>query len=150
MCLFFLFSFFFPLFFLFVCSLANLLSNHGFKCNAKVALDKKKKITWLDIANAYASVPHNLIQIALQRTHAPEYFRDLVESYYNDTKIRFSTTQFTTEWQRVEKGIITGCTLSVVLFALTMTMLVMSAKDESKGPTMASGQRQESCRLWMM
>ena len=110
---------------------------------------KNLVITWLDIANAYGSVPHNLIQIALQRAHVPEYFRDLVESYYNDTKIRFSTAQFTTEWQRVEKGIITGCTLSVVLFALTMTMLVMSAKDESKGPTMASGQRQESCRLFM-
>ena len=30
-----------------------------------------------------------------------------------------------------------------------MTMLVMSVKDETKGPKMSTGQRQESCRLFM-
>ena len=30
-----------------------------------------------------------------------------------------------------------------------VTMLVMSLKDETKGPKMSSGQRQESCRLFM-
>ena len=50
----------------------------------------------------------------------------------------------------MEKSIITGCTLSVILFALTMTMLVMSVnKDETKGPKMTLGQLQESCRLLM-
>merc|ERR1712240_547678 len=63
--------------------------------------------------------------------------------------IRFTTKEFTTDWQRVEKGIITGYTLSVILFALSMTMLVMSVKDETKGPKISSGQRQESCRLFM-
>ena len=40
----------------------------------------------------------------------------------------------------------TGCTL---LFALTMTMLVMSVKGETKGPESATGQRQENTRLFM-
>ena len=106
-------------------------------------------ITWLDIANAYGSIPHNLIQTALQRAHVPETICNLVQDYYSQPRIRFTTNQFTTEWQHVEKGIITGCTLSVILFALTMTMLVMSVKDETKGPKMSSGQRQESCRLFM-
>ena len=110
---------------------------------------KNLVITWLDIANAYGSIPHSLIQLALQRAHVPEDIVNLVNDYYSDTSIRFSTKHFTTEWQRVEKGIITGCTLSVVLFALTMTMLVMTVKDETKGPKTASGQRQVSCRLFM-
>ena len=38
-------------------------------------------VVWLDIANAYGSIPHNLIQIALRRAHAPEGFYKLVESY---------------------------------------------------------------------
>ena len=63
--------------------------------------------------------------------------------------IRFTTKEFTTDWQRVEKGIITGCTLSVILFALSMTMLVMSVKDETKGPTTSSGQRQVNASLFM-
>ena len=106
-------------------------------------------VVWLDIANAYGSIPHSLIQLALRRAHVPEEVCKLVESYYADMKIRFTTKDFTTDWQRVEKGIITGCTLSVILFALSMTMLAMSVKEETKGPKTLSGQRQVSTRLFM-
>ena len=106
-------------------------------------------VVWLDIANAYGTIPHSLIQLALRRAHVPEEYCKLVESYYADMKIRFTTREFTTEWQRVEKGIITGCTMSVILFALSMTMLVMSVKDETKGPQTRSGQRQVNTRLFM-
>ena len=106
-------------------------------------------ITWLDIANAYGSIPHDVIQKALVKAHVPESTRSLIESYYSDVKIRFSTRSFTTEWQRVEKGIITGCTLSVILFALTMSWLVESAKNVTKGPMTSSGQRQPNTRLFM-
>ena len=106
-------------------------------------------VTWLDIANAYGSIPHSLIQIALRRAHVPDEICKLVESYYANVEIRFTTKDFTTDWQRVEKGIITGCTLSVVLFALSMTMLVMSVKEETKGPKTSSGQRQVNARLFM-
>ena len=106
-------------------------------------------VVWLDIANAYGSIPHDLIQLALRRAHVPEEFCKLVESYYANMNIRFTTKEFTTEWQRVEKGIITGCTLSVILFALSMTMLVMSVKDETNGPKTSSGQRQVNTSLFM-
>ena len=72
----------------------------------------------------------------------------MVENYYNNARIRFATRNFTTEWQRVEKGIITGCTLSVVLFSLAMTWIVMSVKKETKGPKM-SGNLQVNSRLLM-
>ena len=75
--------------------------------------------------------------------------KDLVKSYYAEVRIRFSTKEFTTEWQRVEKGIITGCTLSVILFVLAMTMLVEEAKRETKGPKTASGQQQTNTKLFM-
>ena len=106
-------------------------------------------VTWLDIANAYGSIPHNIIRIALERAHVPEKTRSLIDSYYKNVKIRFTTRDFTTDWQRVEKGIITGCTLSVVLFALTMSWLVESVKKDSKGPTTSTGQRQVNSRLFM-
>ena len=106
-------------------------------------------VTWLDIANAYGSIPHSLIITALQNTHVPERMQELVKSYYGEVNIRFSTPEFTTEWQRVEKGIITGCTLSVILFVLAMTMLVEDTKRETKGPKTASGQQQTNTRLFM-
>ena len=73
----------------------------------------------------------------------------LVTSYYNDVRIRFTTSKFTTDWQRVEKGIITGCTLSVMLFALTMSWLVESVRGAAKGPKTSSGQMQANSRLFM-
>ena len=48
----------------------------------------------------------------------------------------------------MEKGIITGCTISVNLFAIAMTMLVMSVRKETKGPT-ATGQERKNTRLFM-
>ena len=106
-------------------------------------------VTWLDLANAYGSIPHHIIMESLKNTHVPEKVQDLIRSYYDEVRIRFSTPAFTTEWQRVERGIITGCTLSVILFVLAMTMLVEEAKKETKGPKSASGQQQTNIRLFM-
>ena len=38
---------------------------------------------------------------------------------------------------------------SLVLFALTMTMLLLSTRKETKGPKLISGQQQENARLYM-
>ena len=110
---------------------------------------KNLVVTWLDIANAYGSIPHKFIFKALREAHMPEDVVQLVESYYSDARIRFATKNFNTKWQRVEKGIITGCTLSVVLFSLAMTWIVMSVKKETKGPRLASGNVQVNSRLFM-
>ena len=117
----------------------------------KEAKEEKKNlvVTWLDIANAYGSIPHSVISKALEAAHVPEAVRNLVSSYYSKVHIRFSTKSFTTRWQRVEKGIITGCTLSVILFALSMSWLIDSVRKETKGPVTSSGQRQVNSRLFM-
>ena len=110
---------------------------------------KNLVVTWLDISNAYGSIPHKLIGKALEAAHVSKEMIDLIGNYYENPKIRFATKHFTTDWQKLEKGIITGCTLSVVLFTLTMTWLVVSAKRETKGPKSTSGQQQENSRLFM-
>ena len=115
---------------------------------AKV-LKKNLVATWLDIADAYGSMPHQLTMIALRRAHVPEEIVTLIDSYYKDVSIRFSAEEFITEWQQLEKGIVTGCTLSVILFSLTMTMLVLTVREETKGPKSASGQQQQNTRLFM-
>ena len=117
----------------------------------KEARTEKKNLvaTWLDIADAYGSTPHQLIAIALRRAHVPEKVVEYIEDYYKEVSIRFTTDNFTTGWQQLEKGIVTGCTLSVVLFSLTMTMLMLSVKSETKGPRSSSGQQQQNTRLFM-
>ena len=68
---------------------------------------KNLVVTWLDIANAYGSIPHKFIFKALREAHMPEDVVQLVESYYSDARIRFATKNFNTNWQRVKKEMIT-------------------------------------------
>lgn len=45
-------------------------------------------------------------------------------------------------WHWLEKSIITGCTISMILFLLAMNMLVKSAEVEYRGPLTKSGVQQ--------
>ena len=65
---------------------------------------------WLDLGNAYGSVPHQLIESAMELYHILEKVQGIVRSYFGGMKIRFTFDDYTTSWQRVEKGIVTGWT----------------------------------------
>jgi hypothetical protein len=106
-------------------------------------------VLWLDLTNAYGSIPHKLVETALDRHHVPGKIRDLILDYYKSFKLRVTSGTVTSEWHRLEKGIITGCTISVILFALAMNMLVKSAEVECRGPLTKSGVRQPPIRAFM-
>ena len=42
--------------------------------------------------------------------------------HLNKLNIRFTMGNITTKWQRLEKGIMAGCTVSVVLFIAAMNL----------------------------
>ena len=65
---------------------------------------------WLDLGNAYGSVPHQLIESAMELYHILEKVQGIVRSYFGGMKIQFTVDDYTTSWQRVEKGIVTGWT----------------------------------------
>jgi len=44
-----------------------------------------------------------------------------------------------TAWQRLEKGIVTGCTSSVVLFVMGMNLIINPANKETRGPKTSTG-----------
>ncbi|XP_015259791.1 PREDICTED: uncharacterized protein LOC107104322 [Cyprinodon variegatus] len=106
-------------------------------------------VLWLDLANAYGSIPHKLVSKALTTYHVPEKITELIWDYYSGFSLRFTTGTTTSAWHRLEKGIITGCTMSVVLFALSMNMLVKAAEVECRGPLSRSGIRQPPIRAYM-
>ena len=97
-------------------------------------------VLWLDLANAYGSMPHKLVEEALKRHHVPPSVCDLIVDYYENFRLRAYSSTVTSEWQTLEKGIITGCTMSAVLFSLTMNMLVKAAEAECRGPLSANHQ----------
>ena len=54
-----------------------------------------------------------------------------------------------TRWQKLEKGIVTGCTVSVVLFIKGMNLLINAARRETRGPKTESGIYLPSSRCFM-
>ena len=114
---------------------------------------KEKKgelaVIWLDLANAYGTLPHQLIDITLQKYHVPEKVRKLLAHYYNNFKLRFTVEEFTTAWQFLEIGLVTGCTISEIIFAAAANLLVKAAEKKSRGPVLASGSKQPPTRVFM-
>lgn len=66
---------------------------------------------WLDLTNAYGMIPHKLVDLTLKTYHVAERFQKLVQCYYDGIKVCFTCGDFTTDWQRLEVGIVTGCTI---------------------------------------
>ena len=64
-------------------------------------------------------------------------------------KLRFTCGDFTTSWQNLEKGIVTGCTVSPILFIMGMNMIMNAAERETRGPRMKSGIYQPANRGYM-
>ena len=106
-------------------------------------------VVWLDLTNAYGSMPHKVVEETLKRYHVPEKVKNLIKQYYSRFFIRFTYNKGKTRWQQLEKGIITGDTISVILFSSAINLIVKSAEKECKGPVMTSGVRQPPAKAFM-
>jgi hypothetical protein len=58
-------------------------------------------VVWLDLANAFGSVPHKLVQKTLGQYHVPEKIRLIIKRYYEGLHARFTVDNYTTRWQRI-------------------------------------------------
>lgn len=96
-------------------------------------------MVWLDLANAYGTIPHQLIYTALQHYHVDSHVQKIITNYLDGIKLRFTVGDQLTRWQKLEKGIVTGCTVSVVLFIMGMNLLINAAQRETRGPRTESG-----------
>ena len=80
-------------------------------------------IAWLDIANAYGSVHHELIQFSMAHYHAPPEFCRLLQSWYSGLSGVISTNQWQTDTVPLKTGVYQGDPLSVVIFLTVMNTL---------------------------
>lgn len=97
-------------------------------------------VLWLDLANTYGSIPHKLIETTVDHHQIPSKIKDLILNYYRNSA---------SEWHQLEKGIITRCTISGILFALAMNMVVKATEVECRGPLSKSGIQQPPIRAFM-
>ena len=92
----------------------------------KEARAQKSNLTiiWLDIANAYGSIPHKLIVFALHRYGvSPQWIR-LIETYYKGIFSKSFSESATSAWHRHQRGIFAGCTLPMILFLADMNIIL--------------------------
>lgn len=106
-------------------------------------------VVWLDLAKAYPSIPHQLIRKALEYYCIPPEVVKLVMSHMSTLRMRFTVGSITTKWQKLEKGIMAGCTISVVLFIAAMNLLLKAGQTQCRGPKAEDGTRHPACRAFM-
>ena len=53
-------------------------------------------VLWLDLVNAYGSMPHKLVELTLQKYHVPEKIQGLLKHYFDHFKMRFTVGDYTT------------------------------------------------------
>lgn len=106
---------------------------HSWPADPWCKREKRRHGIWYaGMANAYASIVHKLMEIALIKHCVSGRMKDFMLDYYNSLRV---TTRTVTP---IEKGII-GCTVSVSLFALAMNMLIKLEEEACWGPVSRSG-----------
>lgn len=81
-------------------------------------------ITWLDLANAYGSVRHNLIQFALNWYHVPKQIQKLIFDYYEKLCATVTANNWSTGFFLFDIGLFQGCVLSTILFDCVFQLLL--------------------------
>ena len=77
---------------------------------------------WLDIANAYGSVTHQLIFFALERYGVHPLWIKIIQAYYEGLWSRCFSLNSPSGWHQHLRGIFTGCTASIILFLAAMNV----------------------------
>ena len=85
---------------------------------------KSVAVSWLDLANAYGSVHHSLIDFSLRHYHAPPQFLSTVQALYKGLHAKVITAEWETPVISLQKGVYQGDPLSVVIFNTVMNTLL--------------------------
>ncbi|XP_039590572.1 uncharacterized protein LOC120514312 [Polypterus senegalus] len=68
-------------------------------------------VLWLDLANAYGSIPHKLVETTLDWHHVPFKIKGLIMDYYSNFSLRVTSGSIASNWHRLEIGKVFDCSL---------------------------------------
>ena len=106
-------------------------------------------VIWLDLANAYGSVPHSLIWYSLEFFHIPGKLVKFLKCYFDNFRMRFTTREYTTSYQKLEVGIPMGCAISPMLFVMAMEVIIRATCVTCTGFEIEPGLRLPPIRAFM-
>jgi len=90
--------------------------------------DTDLSVVWLDLANAYGSVPHAAIAFALEFFWIPDHVIKIIMKYLEVYQISFQTPAYRTKNVSVEKGVAAGDTISALLFILVQEIITRATR----------------------
>jgi len=101
---------------------------------ASIIQEARKKhrslsVCWLDLANAYGSVHHQLIHFTLNNYHAPDKMMNIVSSLYSGLGATVTADGWATPVIPFQIGVYQGDPFSVVIFNTVMCTLIDALQD---------------------
>ncbi|GIY44232.1 retrovirus-related Pol polyprotein from type-1 retrotransposable element R2 [Caerostris darwini] len=92
---------------------------------------KELCLAWLDVTNAFGSIPHCAIDEALCAAKVGDTFRNLVNFVYEDCGTRLLTSEGLSPHIKIGAGIKQGCPLSGLLFNLYIDPVLRRVRSNS-------------------
>lgn len=92
---------------------------------------KNLSIAWLDLQNAFGSVPHSAINTTLKHMGLPDELLNLFGNLYDNSSSTFQTNEGATVPINILAGVKQGCPLSPILFNLTLETLLRAVISKS-------------------
>ena len=89
---------------------------------------KKLNLAWLDLRNAFGSIPHSVIHTTLTHMGAPPNLVEFVSNAYTGATTTIRTSTGDTNAVPIHAGVKQGCPLSPFLFNLCIELIIRSVK----------------------
>ncbi|KAL7834877.1 hypothetical protein SRHO_G00291350 [Serrasalmus rhombeus] len=110
---------------------------------------KDLHVVFLDVANAFGSVPHRILWTAFAFFQVPDNIANLIQAYFRDIQFCMTMHESTTAWQQLELGIMAGCTVSPLAFTLAMELIIRASAWVVGGERVDGGLRLPPIRAYM-
>jgi hypothetical protein len=81
-------------------------------------------LAWLDLANAFGSISHELINLILNKLKLPKKFCNIIADLYENAHCTILSSQGKTNPIKVESGVKQGDPLSPILFNICMELII--------------------------
>ncbi|CAI2353191.1 unnamed protein product [Caenorhabditis sp. 36 PRJEB53466] len=100
-----------------------------------VAKGRKKNLSvaWLDLTNAFGSVPHELIEHTLKKYGFPEEIVHVIKDMYNGASIRVKSKNEKSNQIKLNSGVKQGDPISPTLFNMCLEGVIRKHLDTSLG-----------------
>lgn len=89
---------------------------------------KEAVLAWLDLTNAFGSIPHRHIYEMLNLLGLPNKLQNIIHNMYSGARTTITTSQGDTNEIKIRSGVKQGCPLSPIIFNISIEPLLRVIK----------------------